>query len=261
MVSTEQIKVEIDNLRERLTYHNHKYYVENSPEISDFEFDEMMRRLMDLEAAHPEFYDELSPSVRVGSDRTSEFVAVAHRYPMLSLSNTYSTEELLAFIERIEREEGQTEFVCELKFDGTAISLTYENGRLVRAVTRGDGTTGDDVTANVKTIRTIPLTLSGSGYPELFEIRGEIFMPYSSFERLNSEREAAGDTLFANPRNAAAGTLKQQQSAVVAKRGLDCTLYQMAGEDLPFKSHIENLEAARSWGFKVSEHKIGRAHV
>ena len=254
MVSTEQIKVEIDNLRERLTYHNHKYYVENSPEISDFEFDEMMRRLMDLEATHPEFYDELSPSVRVGSDRTSEFVAVAHRYPMLSLSNTYSTEELLAFIERIEREEGQTEFVCELKFDGTAISLTYENGRLVRAVTRGDGTTGDDVTANVKTIRTIPLTLSGSGYPELFEIRGEIFMPYSSFERLNSEREAAGDTLFANPRNAAAGTLKQQQSAVVAKRGLDCTLYQMAGEDLPFKSHIENLEAARSWGFKVSEH-------
>ena len=254
MVSTEQIKVEIDNLRERLTYHNHKYYVENSPEISDFEFDEMMRRLMDLEAAHPEFYDELSPSVRVGSDRTSEFVAVAHRYPMLSLSNTYSTEELLAFIERIEREEGQTEFVCELKFDGTAISLTYDNGRLVRAVTRGDGTTGDDVTANVKTIRTIPLTLSGSGYPELFEIRGEIFMPYSSFERLNSEREAAGDTLFANPRNAAAGTLKQQQSAVVAKRGLDCTLYQMAGEDLPFKSHIENLEAARSWGFKVSEH-------
>ena len=254
MVSTEQIKVEIDNLRERLTYHNHKYYIENSPEISDFEFDEMMRRLMDLEAAHPEFYDELSPSVRVGSDRTSEFVAVAHRYPMLSLSNTYSTEELLAFIERIEREEGQTEFVCELKFDGTAISLTYENGRLVRAVTRGDGTTGDDVTANVKTIRTIPLTLSGSGYPELFEIRGEIFMPYSSFERLNSERETAGDTLFANPRNAAAGTLKQQQSAVVAKRGLDCTLYQMAGEDLPFKSHIENLEAARSWGFKVSEH-------
>ena len=254
MVSTEQIKVEIDNLRERLAYHNHKYYVENSPEISDFEFDQMMRRLMDLEAAHPEFYDELSPSVRVGSDRTSEFVSVAHRYPMLSLSNTYSTEELLAFIERIEREEGQTEFVCELKFDGTAISLTYENGRLVRAVTRGDGTTGDDVTANVKTIRSIPLTLSGSGYPELFEIRGEIFMPYSSFERLNSEREAAGDTLFANPRNAAAGTLKQQQSAVVAKRGLDCTLYQMAGENLPFKNHIENLDAARSWGFKISEH-------
>ena len=241
-------------LRERLSYHNHKYYVENSPEISDFEFDTMMRQLIDLEAAHPEFYDPLSPSVRVGSDRTSEFVSVEHRYPMLSLSNTYSTEELLTFIERIEREQGQTEFVCELKFDGTAISLTYEQGRLVRAVTRGDGTMGDDVTANVKTIRSIPLTLSGSGYPELFEIRGEIFMPYSSFERLNLEREAAGESLFANPRNAAAGTLKQQQSAVVAKRGLDCTLYQMAGDNLPFKSHLENLNAARSWGFKVSEH-------
>ena len=254
MVQREQIEVEILGLRERLSYHNHKYYVENSPEISDFEFDTMMRQLIDLEAAHPEFYDPLSPSVRVGSDRTSEFVSVEHRYPMLSLSNTYSTEELLAFIERIEREQGQTEFVCELKFDGTAISLTYEQGRLARAVTRGDGTMGDDVTVNVKTIRSIPLTLSGSGYPELFEIRGEIFMPYSSFERLNLEREAAGESLFANPRNAAAGTLKQQQSAVVAKRGLDCTLYQMAGDNLPFKSHLENLNAARSWGFKVSEH-------
>ena len=254
MVQREQIEVEILGLRERLSYHNHKYYVENSPEISDFEFDTMMRQLIDLEAAHPEFYDPLSPSVRVGSDRTSEFVSVEHRYPMLSLSNTYSTEELLTFIERIEREQGQTEFVCELKFDGTAISLTYEQGRLARAVTRGDGTMGDDVTVNVKTIRSIPLTLSGSGYPELFEIRGEIFMPYSSFERLNLEREAAGESLFANPRNAAAGTLKQQQSAVVAKRGLDCTLYQMAGDNLPFKSHLENLNAARSWGFKVSEH-------
>lgn len=254
MVQREQIEVEILGLRERLSYHNHKYYVENSPEISDFEFDTMMRQLIDLEAAHPEFYDPLSPSVRVGSDRTSEFVSVEHRYPMLSLSNTYSIEELLAFIERIEREQGQTEFVCELKFDGTAISLTYEQGRLARAVTRGDGTMGDDVTVNVKTIRSIPLTLSGSGYPELFEIRGEIFMPYSSFERLNLEREAAGESLFANPRNAAAGTLKQQQSAVVAKRGLDCTLYQMAGDNLPFKSHLENLNAARSWGFKVSEH-------
>ena len=254
MVQREQIEVEILGLRERLSYHNHKYYVENSPEISDFEFDTMMRQLIDLEAAHPEFYDPLSPSVRVGSDRTSEFVSVEHRYPMLSLSNTYSTEELLTFIERIEREQGQTEFVCELKFDGTAISLTYEQGRLARAVTRGDGTMGDDVTVNVKTIRSIPLTLSGSGYPELFEIRGEIFMPYRSFERLNLEREAAGESLFANPRNAAAGTLKQQQSAVVAKRGLDCTLYQMAGDNLPFKSHLENLNAARSWGFKVSEH-------
>ena len=237
-----------------MSYHNHKYYVENSPEISDFDFDKMMRQLIDLEAEYPQFYDALSPSVRVGSDRTAEFVSVSHRYPMLSLSNTYSVEELSQFIDRIERENGATEFVCELKFDGTAISLTYEHGRLVRAVTRGDGTTGDDVTANVKTIRSIPLTLSGSGYPDLFEIRGEIFMPYASFDRLNAERESAGEQLFANPRNAAAGTLKQQQSAVVAKRGLDCILYQMAGDNLPFTNHIENLNAARSWGFKISEY-------
>ena len=241
-------------MRRQLSYHNHKYYVENSPEISDFDFDKMMRTLVDLETQYPQFYDPLSPSVRVGSDRTTEFVSVAHRYPMLSLSNTYSIEELQQFIERIEGENGPTEFVCELKFDGTAISLTYEHGRLVRAVTRGDGTTGDDVTTNVKTIRSIPLVLSGSGYPDLFEIRGEIFMPYASFDRLNAEREATGESLFANPRNAAAGTLKQQQSAVVAKRGLDCTLYQMAGDNLPFVNHIENLNAARSWGFKVSEH-------
>ena len=241
-------------MRRQLSYHNHKYYVENSPEISDFDFDKMMRTLVDLEAQYPQFYDPLSPSVRVGSDRTTEFVSVAHRYPMLSLSNTYSIEELQQFIERIEGENGPTEFVCELKFDGTAISLTYEHGRLVRAVTRGDGTTGDDVTTNVKTIRSIPLVLSGSGYPDLFEIRGEIFMPYASFDRLNAERESTGESLFANPRNAAAGTLKQQQSAVVAKRGLDCTLYQMAGDNLPFVNHIENLNAARSWGFKVSEH-------
>ena len=254
MVSIEQIQEQIEGLRRQLSYHNHKYYVENSPEISDFDFDKMMRTLVDLEAQYPQFYDPLSPSVRVGSDRTAEFASVAHRYPMLSLSNTYSIEELSQFIDRIEGEKGATEFACELKFDGTAISLTYENGRLVRAVTRGDGTTGDDVTTNVKTIRSIPLTLSGSGYPDLFEIRGEIFMPYASFDRLNSEREAAGETLFANPRNAAAGTLKQQQSAVVAKRGLDCILYQMAGDNLPFTNHIENLNAARSWGFKISEY-------
>ena len=254
MVETNNILVEIESLREQLNYHNRKYYVENSPEISDYDFDCLMRRLMDLEAEHPQYYDPLSPSVRVGSDRTSEFISVAHRYPMLSLSNTYSIEELNTFIERIEQQQGVTEFVCELKFDGTAISLTYEKGRLVRAVTRGDGTMGDDVTANVKTIRSIPLTISGDDVPELFEIRGEIFMPYASFDRLNSEREAAGEPLLANPRNAAAGTLKQQQSAVVAKRGLDCTLYQMAGDNLPFTNHIENLEAARRWGFKVSEH-------
>ncbi|MBR0336669.1 MAG: NAD-dependent DNA ligase LigA, partial [Alistipes sp.] len=188
MVDYSEIGREIESLREQLNYHNRKYYVDNAPEISDYEFDLLMRQLTDLEAAHPEFYDPLSPSVRVGSDRTAEFTSAEHRYPMLSLSNTYSIEELSAFIERIEQQAGTTEFVCELKFDGTAISLTYEHGRLVRAVTRGDGTTGDDVTANVKTIRSIPLVLTGDNIPELFEIRGEIFMPYASFDRLNSER-------------------------------------------------------------------------
>ncbi|MBQ5691440.1 MAG: NAD-dependent DNA ligase LigA [Alistipes sp.] len=244
---------EIIALREALHHHNRKYYVENAPEISDFEFDQMMQRLIDLEAAHPEYADDNSPTMRVGSDKTSEFQNVKHRYPMLSLSNTYSIESLNEFIDRIEKEEGATEFVCELKFDGTAISLTYENGRLVRAVTRGDGESGDDVTANVRTIGSIPLTLTGD-YPAEFEIRGEIFMPYASFDRLNAEREAAGEQLFANPRNAAAGTLKQQQSSIVAKRGLDCTLYQIASRELPFTSHWEALEAARSWGFKVSKH-------
>ena len=244
---------EIVALREALHHHNRKYYVENSPEISDFEFDQMMHRLIELEEAHPEYADENSPTMRVGSDKTSEFQNVKHRYPMLSLSNTYSLEELNDFITRIEKEEGETEFVCELKFDGTAISLTYEEGRLVRAVTRGDGESGDDVTANVRTIGSIPLTLTGN-CPAEFEIRGEIFMPYASFERLNAEREAAGEQLFANPRNAAAGTLKQQQSSIVAKRGLDCTLYQIASRELPFSTHWDALESARSWGFKVSEH-------
>jgi len=244
---------EIIALREALHHHNRKYYVENAPEISDFEFDQMMHRLIELEEAHPEYADENSPTMRVGSDKTSEFQSVKHRYPMLSLSNTYSIEELNEFINRIEKEEGETEFVCELKFDGTAISLTYENGKLLRAVTRGDGESGDDVTANVRTIGSIPLTLTGD-YPAEFEIRGEIFMPYASFDRLNAEREAAGEQLFANPRNAAAGTLKQQQSSIVAKRGLDCTLYQIASRELPFSTHSEALESARRWGFKVSEH-------
>ena len=244
---------EIVALREALHHHNRKYYVENAPEISDFEFDQMMHRLIELEEAHPEYADENSPTMRVGSDKTSEFQNVKHRYPMLSLSNTYSLEELDEFINRIEKEEGETEFVCELKFDGTAISLTYENGKLLRAVTRGDGESGDDVTANVRTIGSIPLALTGD-YPAEFEIRGEIFMPYASFDRLNAEREAAGEQLFANPRNAAAGTLKQQQSSIVAKRGLDCTLYQIASRELPFSTHWEALESARRWGFKVSEH-------
>ena len=253
MVSNEQIKERIEWLRKSLNYHNHKYYVENAPEISDFDFDALMRELQDLESEYPQFHDPASPTMRVGSDITSEFESVRHRYPMLSLSNTYSLDELREFVARVEKEVESVEFVCELKFDGTAISLTYEHGRLVRAVTRGDGEQGDDVTANVRTIRSVPLQLVGDDYPDLFEIRGEIFMPYASFDRLNVEREAAGEPLLANPRNAAAGTLKQQQSSVVAKRGLDCTLYQMAGDALPYKSHWENLEQARKWGFKISD--------
>ena len=248
------IRERIEELRRQLDYHNHRYYVENAPEISDFEFDAMMHELQRLEAEHPEYADPTSPTMRVGSDLCAEFRTVRHRYPMLSLGNTYSTDELHEFIERIEREVGPTDYVCELKFDGTAISLTYEHGRLTQAVTRGDGVAGDDVTANVRTIRSVPLRLRGEGWPELFEIRGEILMPYASFDRLNAEREANGEPLFANPRNAAAGTLKQQASSVVARRGLDCTLYQLAGDQLPFTSHWESLRKAREWGFKVSEH-------
>ena len=244
----------ISELREKLNFHNHKYYVENAPTISDYEFDQMLRELIELEALHPHLRDENSPSMRVGSDLTNSFESVEHRFPMLSLSNTYSAEELKEWLDKTTLEVGDAEFVCELKFDGTAISLTYENGRLLRAVTRGDGSRGDDVTENVRTIRSVPLVLQGDDYPQYFEIRGEIFMPYSSFDRLNKEREEQREALFANPRNAAAGTLKQQQSQVVARRGLDCTLYQVAGDKLPFASHSESLEAARRWGFKVSEH-------
>ena len=248
------IRERIEELRRLLDYHNHKYYVENAPEISDFEFDTLMHELQRLEAEHPEYADPNSPSVRVGSDLCAEFRTVRHRYAMLSLGNTYSLEELHEFLNRIEREAGPTDYVCELKFDGTAISLTYEGGQLVQALTRGDGVEGDDVTANVRTIRSVPLRLRGEGWPALFEIRGEILMPYASFDRLNAEREANGEPLFANPRNAAAGTLKQQASSVVARRGLDCTLYQLAGDNLPFTTHWESLAKAREWGFKVSEH-------
>ena len=247
------IREKIEALRRELEFHNYCYYVKNDPQIGDFEFDRLLRELQDLEAEHPEYADPNSPTQRVGSDLTSEFQSVAHRFPMLSLGNTYSLEELHDFLARIEREVGAVKYACELKFDGTAISLTYEKGRLLRAVTRGDGTMGDDVTANVRTIRTVPLTLQGEGWPDYFEIRGEILMPYSSFDRLNAEREATGEPLLANPRNAAAGTLKQQSSAVVAHRGLECILYQLSGENLPFKSHEEALEAARSWGFRISD--------
>ena len=251
MITPEQ---KINELRRELNSHNYKYYVENAPTISDFEFDKMLRELIELEELYPHLKDKNSPSMRVGSDLTNSFRTIEHRFPMLSLSNTYSSEELGEWLDKVKQEVADAEFVCELKFDGTAISLTYENGRLLRAVTRGDGSRGDEVTENVRTIRSVPLVLQGDDYPPFFEIRGEIFMPYSSFDRLNSEREQQGETLFANPRNAAAGTLKQQQSQVVARRGLDCTLYQVAGEKLPFDSHSESLDAARRWGFKVSSH-------
>ncbi len=241
-------------LEQYLEQCNYQYYVENNPTISDFEFDALLRELQDLEAKYPDEADPNSPTRRVGSDLTSEFESVEHRYAMQSLANTYSSEELGEWIDRIAREVSDVEFVCELKFDGTAISLCYENGILQRAVTRGDGKRGDDVTNNVRTIGSVPMKLRGEGYPAVFEIRGEIYMPYASFDRLNREREAAGEAPMANPRNAAAGTLKQQSSQVVARRGLDCTLYHIAGDNLPFATHIENLEAARTWGFKVSEH-------
>lgn len=241
-------------LEEVVEYHSRKYYVDNAPEISDFEFDALLRELQELEAQHPDEANPNSPTKRVGSDITNSFKSVEHRYPMLSLANTYSSEELGEWIDRITREIGEVEFVAELKFDGTAISLTYEDGALLRAVTRGDGRRGDDVTDNVRTITSIPLRLSGEGYPQHFEIRGEIYMPYASFDRLNAEREAAGEPLLANPRNAAAGTLKQQSSQVVARRGLDCTLYHIAGDSLPSDTHYGNLMAARGWGFPVSNH-------
>lgn len=249
-----EVKEQIERLRNELHRHNYNYYVLNVPEISDQEFDRMMRELQDLEAAHPEFDDPDSPTRRVGSDLNQEFVQVPHRYPMLSLSNTYNKQEVADFYERVRSGlEGEPfELCCEMKYDGLSISLTYEQGRLVRAVTRGDGVQGDDVTENVKTIRCIPLRLNGNGYPEEFEIRGEILMPWTSFETLNREREEREEPLFANPRNAASGTLKSKNSAVVAQRKLDAYLYYLLGEHIPFDGHYENLQAARSWGFKIS---------
>lgn len=247
-------KARILELRRQLHEHNHNYYVLNSPTIGDIEFDMLMRELQDLEAANPDMYDPTSPTLRVGSDITKEFRLVQHKYPMLSLGNTYSREEVAEFFDRVKRALNEDfEICCELKFDGTSISLTYVDGKLERAVTRGDGEKGDDVTANVKTIRTVPLVLSGNGYPAEFEIRGEVLMPWVVFERLNEERAAAGEQLFANPRNAASGTLKLQDSSVVAKRSLDAYLYFLLGEQLPADGHYENLEAARRWGFKISD--------
>jgi DNA ligase (NAD+) len=245
----------IEQLRKELHEHNYKYYVQNQPTISDQEFDMLMHELQDLEAKHPELYDANSPTQRVGSDLNNEFKQVAHKYPMLSLSNTYSEQDVREWYDSVCKGLAGAEFevCCEMKYDGLSISLTYIDGKLVQAVTRGDGVHGDDVTQNVRTIRAIPLVLPGTGYPHEFEIRGEILMPWASFERLNKEREAAEEPLFANPRNAASGTLKSLDSRVVAARQLDAYLYYLLGEELPAEGHYENLEAARTWGFKISE--------
>ena len=243
-------------LREQLHEHNYKYYVLNQPGISDQEFDFLMHELQDLEAKHPEMYDPNSPTQRVGSDLNQNFTQVAHKYPMLSLANTYNEQDVADWYESVSRGLGGEPFevCCEMKYDGLSISLTYVDGKLVSGVTRGDGVHGDDVTANVKTIRCIPLVLKeGTGYPKEFEIRGEILMPWKVFEQLNAEREAAEEPLFANPRNAASGTLKSQNSKLVASRRLDAYLYYLLGDTLPAEGHYENLHAAAQWGFKISQ--------
>ena len=248
-------KQRILQLRKELHEHNYKYYVLNQPEISDQDFDFMMHELQDLEAKHPEMADPNSPTQRVGSDLNHEFSQVAHKYPMLSLANTYNEQDVAEWYDSVKRGLNGEDFevCCEMKYDGLSISLTYVDGKLVRGVTRGDGVHGDDVTDNVKTIRCIPLVLPGTGYPNEFEIRGEILMPWKVFERLNAEREAAEEPLFANPRNAASGTLKSQNSALVASRQLDSYLYYLLGEDLPCDGHYENLQEAARWGFKISQ--------
>ena len=248
-------KEEILSLREELHRHNYNYYVLNAPVISDEEFDMKMHRLQDLEQMYPELDDPNSPTRRVGSDLNNEFQTVLHKRPMLSLANTYNRQEVAEFYQRVSEglHGAPFEICCELKFDGLSISLHYERGRLVRAVTRGDGVQGDDVTENVRTIRTIPLSLPAGGtYPDEFEIRGEVLMPWASFDRLNSEREREGEPLFANPRNAASGTLKSKNSSVVAQRGLDAYLYYLLGEGVPGDSHYANLQAAAAWGFQIS---------
>ncbi|MBF0575700.1 NAD-dependent DNA ligase LigA [Dysgonomonas sp. GY617] len=253
----ESIGQQIEQLREELNKHNYNYYVLSNPTISDFDFDKKMQELIDLETAHPEYADSSSPSQRVGSDITKTFNQVEHIYPMLSLSNTYSEAEVVEFYNRVKKDlNDDFEIVCELKYDGASISLTYTNGKLTQAVTRGDGVRGDDITANVKTIRSIPLSLRGNDYPPLFEIRGEILMPWQVFEDLNKDRAEQEENLFANPRNATSGTLKLQDSKIVASRKLDAYLYYMLGENLPANGHYENLLKAREWGFKTSDATI-----
>lgn len=252
-MNKKKIKNRIEELRSLIEEHNYKYYVLSTPEISDFEYDQLLKELTDLENKHPEFQDINSPTQRVGSDINKEFQQDSHKYPMLSLGNTYSQEEITDFHKRVKKSlNDKPEYVCELKYDGVAISLTYEKGTLSKAVTRGDGVTGDAVTDNVKTIRSIPLRLKGN-YPDDLVIRGEIFLPKEGFARINREREKNGEPLFANPRNAASGTLKIQKSSIVAKRPLDCFLYSLLGENLPYNSHFENIKAATNWGFKTPE--------
>lgn len=248
-------KERILQLRKLLHLYNYQYYVLNQPSVSDRDFDGLMHELQDLEAQHPELFDKNSPSQRVGSDLTTGFTQVVHKYPMLSLANTYNEQDMAGWYESVRKDLAGEPFevCCELKYDGLSISLTYVDGQLVRGVTRGDGVQGDDVTANVRTIRAIPLVLPGTGYPKEFEIRGEILMPWQVFERLNAEREAAEEPLFANPRNAASGTLKSLDPQLVANRQLDAYLYSLLGEDLPTEKHYENLQEAHKWGFKISE--------
>ncbi|MGD9557241.1 MAG: NAD-dependent DNA ligase LigA [Mangrovibacterium sp.] len=254
-MDTSSVKEKIESLRKELEEYNYQYYVLSNPVVSDYEFDMKLKELEQLERENPAFFDPNSPTQRVGSDINQEFIQVKHLYPMLSLGNSYSEQEVTEFDNRIKRQINEPyDFVCELKYDGTSISLTYEHGQLVRAVTRGDGEKGDDVTFNVRTIRSVPLQLKGTGWPEKFEIRGEVLLPFDVFTELNKLREENGELPFANPRNAAAGTLKMQNSAEVAKRRLDAYFYYLLGENLPADGHFENLSAAAKWGFKVSEH-------
>ncbi|MGQ8338969.1 NAD-dependent DNA ligase LigA [Sunxiuqinia sp. A32] len=250
-----EIKSKIESLRKELEEYNYQYYVLSQPTISDFEFDMKLKELEKLENGNPEFFDTNSPTQRVGSDINQEFTQVKHKYPMLSLSNSYSKDELIEFDNRIKKLITEPfEYVCELKFDGASLSLVYENGQLSKAVTRGDGEKGDDVTANARTIRSIPLHLKGNDYPESFEIRGEVLLPFEVFAELNKVREAAGEQLYANPRNTASGSLKMQNSAEVAKRQLDAYFYYVLGEDLKEDSHFETIQLAGKWGFKISQH-------
>lgn len=252
MTADQNIPDRILALRKQLDEHNYRYYVLSAPAISDFEYDQLMQELVRLEKDNPDLQDPLSPTQRVGDDRNKGFEQAEHRYPMLSLGNTYSFEELEEFDQRIRKEiPDGVEYCCELKYDGTSISLSYENGRLIRALTRGDGTRGDVVTDNIKTIRSIPLVLHAQGIPDRFEIRGEIMLTHEAFQKINADREESGEPAFANPRNAASGTLKLQNPAEVSRRPLDCFLYYVLGEQLPFKSQFENLEEARKWGFKI----------